>query len=179
MNPIYSLTELGQSHQHYHHFSTLMVLLVYGYLLYFIAAALTITFLVFIILQSYLSYPYCCSSFISYMMQTFSVSRVVSAVDRTWENVWWGNDPWVLDISLPSLRPRKDIYWKDIKAHKHYRLAWPRSKTWHTRQGSKRPSRIMTCLGFIQTDFICNLLGEQSRDPTFAYKRLGGRSSSG
>jgi hypothetical protein len=45
MNPIYSLTELRQSHHYYHHFSILMVLLVYGYLVYFIAAALTITFL--------------------------------------------------------------------------------------------------------------------------------------
>jgi hypothetical protein len=45
MNPIYSLIELRQSHHYYHHFSTLMVLLVYGYLVYFIAAALTITFL--------------------------------------------------------------------------------------------------------------------------------------
>jgi hypothetical protein len=45
MNPIYSLIKLGQSHHYYHHFSTLMVLLVYGYLVYFIAAALTITFL--------------------------------------------------------------------------------------------------------------------------------------
>jgi hypothetical protein len=40
----------------------------------------------------------------------------------------------------------------------------------------RRPSRIRTRLGFIQTDSICNWLGEQSRDPTFAYKRLGGRS---
>jgi hypothetical protein len=39
-----------------------------------------------------------------------------------------------------------------------------------------RPSRIRTCLGFIQTTSICNWLGEQSQDPTFAYKRLGGRS---
>jgi hypothetical protein len=45
MNPIYSLTELGQSHHYYHHFSTLMVLLVCDYLVYFIAIALTITFL--------------------------------------------------------------------------------------------------------------------------------------
>jgi hypothetical protein len=45
MNPIYSLIELEQSHHYYHHFFTLMVLLVYGYLIYFIAAALTITFL--------------------------------------------------------------------------------------------------------------------------------------
>jgi hypothetical protein len=41
MNPIYLLIELRQSH----HFSTLMLLLVYGYLVYFIAAALTIIFL--------------------------------------------------------------------------------------------------------------------------------------
>jgi hypothetical protein len=40
----------------------------------------------------------------------------------------------------------------------------------------RRPSQIRTCLGFIQTASICNWLGEQSRDPTFAYKRLGGRS---
>jgi hypothetical protein len=45
MNPIYSLIELRQSHHYYHYFSTLMVLLVYGYLVYFIAATLTITFL--------------------------------------------------------------------------------------------------------------------------------------
>jgi hypothetical protein len=45
MNPIYSLIKLRQSHHYYHHFSTLMVLLVYGYLVYFIAAALTVTFL--------------------------------------------------------------------------------------------------------------------------------------
>jgi hypothetical protein len=45
MNPIYSIIEHGQSHCYYHHFPTLMVLLVYGYLVYFIAAALTITFL--------------------------------------------------------------------------------------------------------------------------------------
>jgi hypothetical protein len=45
VNPIYSLIELTQSHHYYHHFSTLMVLLVYGYLVYFIAVALTITFL--------------------------------------------------------------------------------------------------------------------------------------
>jgi hypothetical protein len=40
----------------------------------------------------------------------------------------------------------------------------------------RRPSRIRTRLGFIQTASICNWLGEQSRDPIFAYKRLGGRS---
>jgi hypothetical protein len=40
----------------------------------------------------------------------------------------------------------------------------------------RRPSRIRTCLEFIRTDSICNQLGKQSRDPTFAYKRLGGRS---
>jgi hypothetical protein len=40
----------------------------------------------------------------------------------------------------------------------------------------RRPSRIRTHLGFIQTDSICNQLGEHSWDPTFAYKRLGGRS---
>jgi hypothetical protein len=45
MNLIYSLIELRQSYNYYHHFSTLMVLLVYGYLVYFIVAALTITFL--------------------------------------------------------------------------------------------------------------------------------------
>jgi hypothetical protein len=45
MNPIYSLIELRQSYHYYHHFFTLMVLLLYGYLVYFIAAALTITFL--------------------------------------------------------------------------------------------------------------------------------------
>jgi hypothetical protein len=42
-----------------------------------------------------------------------------------------------------------------------------------------RPSRIRTWLGFIRTVFICKWLGEQSRDPTFVYKRLGGRSSRG
>ena len=45
MNPISSLINLGQSHHNYHHFSTLMVLLVCVYLVYFIAAALTFTFL--------------------------------------------------------------------------------------------------------------------------------------
>jgi hypothetical protein len=45
MNLIYSLIKLRQSHHYYHHFSTLMVLLFYGYLVYFIATALTITFL--------------------------------------------------------------------------------------------------------------------------------------
>jgi hypothetical protein len=45
MNPIYSLIELRQIHHYYHHFSTIMVLLVYGYLVYFIVATLTITFL--------------------------------------------------------------------------------------------------------------------------------------
>jgi hypothetical protein len=40
----------------------------------------------------------------------------------------------------------------------------------------RRTSRIRTHLGFIQTDSICNWLGEQSRDPTFAHKRLGGKS---
>jgi hypothetical protein len=40
----------------------------------------------------------------------------------------------------------------------------------------RRPSRIRTRLWFTQTASICNWLGEQSRDPTFAYKRLGGRS---
>jgi hypothetical protein len=45
MNPIYLLIDLRQIHHYYHHFSTLIVLLVYGYLVYFIAAALTITFL--------------------------------------------------------------------------------------------------------------------------------------
>ena len=42
-----------------------MVLLVYGYLVYLIAAATNIYFHVFIILQSYLSYPYYYSSIIS------------------------------------------------------------------------------------------------------------------
>jgi hypothetical protein len=45
MNPIYSLIELRQSHHYYHRFPTLMVLLVYGYLVYFITVVLTITFL--------------------------------------------------------------------------------------------------------------------------------------
>jgi len=45
MNQVSSLINLGQSHHNYHHFSTLMVLLFYGYLVYFIAAALTFTFL--------------------------------------------------------------------------------------------------------------------------------------
>jgi hypothetical protein len=45
MGLIYSPIELRESHHYYHHFSTLMVLLVYGYLVYFIAAALIITFL--------------------------------------------------------------------------------------------------------------------------------------
>jgi hypothetical protein len=41
---------------------------------------------------------------------------------------------------------------------------------------SSRRSWIRFRLGFIQTGSICTLLGGQSRDPTFAYKRLGGRS---
>ena len=45
MNQVPSLINLGQRHHNYHHFSTLMVLLVYGYLVYFIAAALTFTLL--------------------------------------------------------------------------------------------------------------------------------------
>jgi hypothetical protein len=45
MNSISSLVNLGQSHHNYHHYSTLMVLLFYVYLVYFIAAALTFTFL--------------------------------------------------------------------------------------------------------------------------------------
>jgi hypothetical protein len=44
---------------------------------------------------------------------------------------------------------------------------------------SRRPRWIRFRLGFIQIDSICTLLGGQSRDPTFAYKRLGGRSCSG
>jgi hypothetical protein len=44
-----------------------------------------------------------------------------------------------------------------------------------TKTRRRRPSQIRTRLGFIQTGSICNQLGEQSRDPTFAYKRLGGR----
>jgi hypothetical protein len=64
------------------------------------------------------------------------------------------------------------------RPHKHDRLTQPRSRTWRAMQDLKRSSRIRTCLGFIQTDPIYNYLGEQSRDPTFAYKRLGGRSSS-
>jgi hypothetical protein len=63
-------------------------------------------------------------------------------------------------------RPMKLIVWRDPGA----RLG-VQCKTRRT-----RPSRIRTCLGFIQTTSICNWLGEQSWDPTFAYKRLGGRS---
>jgi hypothetical protein len=44
---------------------------------------------------------------------------------------------------------------------------------------SKSSSWIRIRLGFIQTGSICTLLGGQSRDPAFAYKRLGGMSCSG
>jgi hypothetical protein len=63
-------------------------------------------------------------------------------------------------------RPMKLIVWRGPGA----RLGM-QCKTRRT-----RPSRIRTCLGFIQTASIYNWLGEQSWDPTFAYKRLGGRS---
>jgi hypothetical protein len=65
-------------------------------------------------------------------------------------------------------RPTKMIPWRSLGA----RLVV---------QGkdSRRPSWIRFRLGFIQTGSICTLLGGQSRDPTFAYKRLRGRSCSG
>jgi hypothetical protein len=63
MNPIYSLIELRQSHHYYHHFSTLMVLLWLFNISY--CYSTNNYFLIFIILQSYLSYPNHCSSFIS------------------------------------------------------------------------------------------------------------------
>ena len=65
-----------------------MVLLVYGYLVYFIAAALTFTFLYLLSCKAFshtrivtlvLSPRYC---------KTFSVRRVVSMVDRTSENIY-------------------------------------------------------------------------------------------
>jgi hypothetical protein len=83
MNPIYSLIELGQSHHYYHHFFTLMVLLVYGYLVYFIAAAQTITFLYLLSCKTTSHTHIVALVLFSWMMQTFSVRRVVSAVDRT------------------------------------------------------------------------------------------------
>jgi hypothetical protein len=60
-------------------------------------------------------------------------------------------------------------------------LAWRGSGARLDVQGkdSRRSSQIRARLGFIQTDSICTLLGGQSRDATFAYKRLGGRSCSG
>jgi hypothetical protein len=51
-----------------------------------------------------------------------------------------------------------------------------RNLAYKTKTRRRKPSRIRTRLGFIQNGSICNQLGEQSRDPTFAYKRLGGRS---
>jgi hypothetical protein len=63
-------------------------------------------------------------------------------------------------------RPMKLIVWRGPGA----RLGVQR------RTRRTRPSQIRTCLGFIRTASICNWLGEQSRDPTFAYKRLGWRS---
>jgi hypothetical protein len=65
------------------------------------------------------------------------------------------------------VRPMKLIIWRGPGARLGVQC----------RTRRKRPSRIRTCLGFIQITSICNLLGEQSRDPTFAYKRLGGRSN--
>jgi hypothetical protein len=60
-------------------------------------------------------------------------------------------------------------------------IAWhgPRAKLDVQGKDSRRPSWIRFRLGFIQTGSICTLLGGQSRDPTFAYKRLRGRSCSG
>jgi hypothetical protein len=59
-------------------------------------------------------------------------------------------------------------------------IAWhgPRVRLDVRGKDSKRSSRIRDWIGFIQTDSICTLLGEQSQDPTFAYKMLGGRSCS-
>jgi hypothetical protein len=65
-------------------------------------------------------------------------------------------------------RPTKTIAWRG-----------PGARLDVQGKDSRRPSRIRARLGFIQTDSICTLLGGQSRDPTFAYKRLGGRSCSG
>jgi hypothetical protein len=63
-------------------------------------------------------------------------------------------------------RPIKLIVWRGLGVRLRVQC-----KTRRT-----RPSQIRTYLGFIQTASICNWLGEQSRDPTLAYKRLGGRS---
>jgi hypothetical protein len=65
-------------------------------------------------------------------------------------------------------RPTKTIAWRGLGARLDVQG-----------KDSKRPSRIRAWLGFIQTDSICTFLGGQSRDPTFAYKRLGGRSCGG
>jgi hypothetical protein len=72
-------------------------------------------------------------------------------------------------VSIEGMaRPTKTIAWRGPGARLDVRG-----------KDSKRSSRIRAWLGFIQTDSICTLLGGQSRDPTFAYKRLGGRSCSG
>jgi hypothetical protein len=65
-------------------------------------------------------------------------------------------------------RPTKTIAWRG-----------PGARLDIQGKGSRRPSRIKAWLGSIQTDSIYTLLGGQSRDPTFAYKRLGGSSCSG
>jgi hypothetical protein len=65
-------------------------------------------------------------------------------------------------------RPTKIIAWRGLGARLDVQG-----------KDSRRPSWIRIRLGFVQTDSICTLLGGQSRDPTFAYKRLGGRSCSG
>jgi hypothetical protein len=88
MNPIYSLIELGQRHHYYHHFSTLMVLLIYGYLVYFIAIALTITFLYLLSCKAISHTRIVALVLFPRWMQMFSVRGVLSAVDRTWEKIY-------------------------------------------------------------------------------------------
>jgi hypothetical protein len=87
------------------------------------------------------------------------VPAIVFDYPRHSGGYWWRNDMWVLTKILAWRGPgaRLDVQGKD----------------------SRRSSQIRARLGFIQTDSICTLLGGQSRDPTFAYKRLGGRSCSG
>jgi hypothetical protein len=59
-----------------------MELLVYGYLVYIIAAALTITFLYLLSCKA-ISHTHIVALVLFPRMQTLSVRRVVSAVDRT------------------------------------------------------------------------------------------------
>jgi hypothetical protein len=86
MNSISSLVNLGQSHHYYHHYSTLMVLLFYVCLVYFIDAALTFTFLYLLSCKA-ISHTRIIA-LVLFIIQTFSVRRVVSVVDRTWENIY-------------------------------------------------------------------------------------------